>query len=141
MGAVRSLSRFRGDASARTWLLTIARNRCTDELRARARRRRRDALAAEATPRWRDPDAGQELVVTDMLSRLPPERREAFVLTQMLGLSYEEAAEICACPIGTIRSRVARAREVLVDAMASEGSETGYSNASNMYPITRDMAS
>ena len=41
---------------------------------------------------------------------LHPDRRQAFVLTQVLGLSYEEAAEVCACPVGTIRSRVARAR-------------------------------
>jgi len=139
--AVGSLSRFRGDASARTWLLTIARNRCMDELRTRTRRRRRDLLSAEATPGGPSPDAGQEIAVTDMLSRLAPERRAAFVLTQMLGLSYEEAAEVCACPIGTIRSRVARARALLVDAMAAVEPDTGYSNESNMYPITRDMTS
>jgi RNA polymerase sigma-70 factor, ECF subfamily len=46
--------------------------------------------------------------------RALPERREAFVLTQVAGLSYAEAAEICGCPVGTIRSRVARAREDLV---------------------------
>lgn len=139
--AVGSLSRFRGDASARTWLLTIARNSCMDELRARTRRRRRDALASDATPSGPNPDAGQVIAVTDMLSRLAPERREAFVLTQMFGLSYEEAAEVCACPIGTIRSRVARARAILVDAFAAEEPDTGYSSESNMHPITRDMTS
>jgi RNA polymerase sigma-70 factor, ECF subfamily len=46
---------------------------------------------------------------------LPEERREAFVLTQMLGLSYEEAAVVSGCPVGTVRSRVARARAVLVE--------------------------
>jgi RNA polymerase sigma-70 factor (ECF subfamily) len=140
--AVGSLCRFRGDSSARTWLLTIARNRCMDELRTRTRRRRRDALVAETTPIGPNPDAGQEIAVTDMLSRLAPERREAFVLTQMLGLSYEEAADVCACPIGTIRSRVARARALLVDAISAEEQDTGsYSNVSNMYPITRDITS
>jgi len=48
---------------------------------------------------------------------LPPERREAFVLTQVLGFSYEEAAAVAGVPIGTIRSRVARAREALVEAV------------------------
>jgi RNA polymerase sigma-70 factor, ECF subfamily len=140
--AVGSLRGFRGDASARTWLLAIARNRCMDELRTRTRRRRRDALVAGATPSGPNPDAGQEIAVTELLSRLAPERREAFVLTQMLGLSYQEAAAVCACPIGTIRSRVARARAILVDAITAEEQDTdSYSNVSNMYPITRDMTS
>ncbi|MER6596327.1 sigma factor-like helix-turn-helix DNA-binding protein, partial [Micromonospora purpureochromogenes] len=49
--------------------------------------------------------------------RLPAERREAFVLTQLLGLSYAEAAAVAGVPVGTIRSRVARARHDLVDAV------------------------
>lgn len=49
-----------------------------------------------------------------MVSVLSPERRHAFVLTQVLRLPYDEAAEILECPIGTIRSRVARAREDLL---------------------------
>jgi len=51
-----------------------------------------------------------------MLDRLDHERREAFVLTQLVGLSYAEAADVCGCPVGTVRSRVARARADLVDA-------------------------
>jgi RNA polymerase sigma-70 factor (ECF subfamily) len=142
--AVGSLSRYRGESSARTWLLAIARNMCMDELRARTRRRRRDASvkAGAATP-GSNADAGQRIAVTDMLSRLSPERREAFVLTQMLGLTYEEAAEVCACPIGTIRSRVARARALLIDAMSDRGDpiRRPYRSESNMYPMTRDMTS
>lgn len=130
--AVGSLPRFRGDASARTWLLAIARNLCMDELRARARRRRRDAsllAGASASTLGANADAGQDIAVTDVLACLDPDRREAFVLTQMLGLSYEEAAEVCACPIGTIRSRVARARALLVDAIAEgSGDSIGASN-------------
>ena len=49
-------------------------------------------------------------------TRSCPERREAFIATQVLGLSYAEAADVCGCPVGTIRSRVARAREDLVTA-------------------------
>jgi len=49
-----------------------------------------------------------------MLARLSDERREAFVLTQLMGFGYQEAAEVCGVPIGTIRSRVARARAQLV---------------------------
>ena len=54
-----------------------------------------------------------------MLSALPLERRTAIVLTQIIGLTYAEAAEVCECPVGTIRSRVARAREELVDQRTS----------------------
>jgi RNA polymerase sigma-70 factor (ECF subfamily) len=55
-----------------------------------------------------------------LLSMLSTDRREALILTQVLGLSYAETAEICDCPIGTIRSRVARAREELVALAADE---------------------
>jgi RNA polymerase sigma-70 factor (ECF subfamily) len=54
-----------------------------------------------------------------VLDRLDPERREAFVLTQLIGLPYAEAAEVVGCPIGTIRSRVARARADLVEALVA----------------------
>lgn len=117
--AIKALGGYRGEASARTWLLSIARHTCLDELRARQRRRRRSARyhalwstgGAAATT---SPDASQESTVADLLSRLEPERRTAFVLTQLLGLTYEEAAAVCVCPTGTIRSRVARARAELV---------------------------
>jgi RNA polymerase sigma-70 factor (ECF subfamily) len=56
-----------------------------------------------------------------LLVALPAERREAVVTTQILGLSYAEAAEVCECPVGTIRSRVARAREDLVRALDEGG--------------------
>ncbi len=49
-----------------------------------------------------------EADLDDLLAALTSDRRQAFVLTQMLGLSYDEAAEVCGCPVGTIRSRVAR---------------------------------
>ena len=56
----------------------------------------------------------------ELLAALEPSRRAAFVLTQLLGCSYAEAAVACDCPVGTIRSRVARAREDL-DAMLTGG--------------------
>jgi RNA polymerase sigma-70 factor (ECF subfamily) len=143
--AVRALPTFRAEASARTWLLAIARNTCMDELRTRSRRRRRDAslIGGMDGREGTTTDAGQEVGVSDMLARLAPERREAFVLTQMLGLSYNEAAEVCDCPPGTIRSRVARARGDLIAAMSDPDTSAGgrYTNMSSMYPITRDMTS
>jgi RNA polymerase sigma-70 factor (ECF subfamily) len=59
-----------------------------------------------------------------MLDALDTDRREAFVLTQLVGLSYAEASDVCGCPIGTIRSRVARARAELVDAFGGHGRQS-----------------
>ena len=114
--AVGAIRRFRGDASARTWILSIARHTCMDELRARSRRRRRSTmLATEADDRAWMPDPSEEIGVRDLLAHLDIDRRAAFTLTQLLGLTYEEAAATCDCPIGTIRSRVARARDDLIE--------------------------
>ena len=79
----------------------------------RARRRRRDT-ALENSEEPSDADASANATVSDLIGRLDPDRRAAFVLTQVLGLSYDEAARVCECPPGTIRSRVARARADLV---------------------------
>jgi RNA polymerase sigma-70 factor (ECF subfamily) len=114
MRAVGAISRFQGESSALTWLLGTARHVCLDELRARARRRRRDLAMAARRPGPAH-DAGSGVAVSDLVGRLGPDRRAAFVLTQILGLSYAEAAAVCECPPGTIRSRVARARADLID--------------------------
>jgi RNA polymerase sigma-70 factor, ECF subfamily len=112
--AFKALPRFRGASSGRTWLLSIARRAAVDAIR-RERRHHRLALraAAERTPQAVGPaDALQGL--TALVDQLEVRRRDAFVLTQWIGCSYEEAANIVDVPIGTIRSRVARAREDLV---------------------------
>lgn len=64
------------------------------------------------------PEAGTQAVASLLIAGLEPDRRAAFVLTQMIGCSYAEAAAICDCPAGAIRSRVARAREDLITMMA-----------------------
>lgn len=112
--ALRSLPRFRAESSARTWLLAIARNTAIDTVRSSVRRRRLQARtpAVEDTP---DTSGGADL--NALVDALDPDRRSAFVLTQVVGCSYEEAAEICGCPVGTIRSRVARARGDLIDVL------------------------
>ena len=113
--AFRALPAYAGRSSARTWLLGIARRVCADHIRAVVRRRRLDArLAAEATTHAPDPAA--LLAAGELLRRLPVDRRSAFVLTQVLGLSYAEAAQAEQVPVGTIRSRLARARMQLVEA-------------------------
>jgi RNA polymerase sigma-70 factor (ECF subfamily) len=110
--AFASLHRFLGRSSARTWLLSIARRACADAVRSAQRERR----LARPAPRP-VPDPAGAVAVRALLGDLEPERREAFVLTQIVGLSYAEAADVCSCPVGTIRSRVARARADLVDAL------------------------
>ena len=116
--AIRALPAFRGESSARTWLLSIARRAAVGAVRGASRRRRLARLVADRS----DPAGGAvalgDGVLTDqLLARLDPDRRTAFVLTQLLGFDYAGAAEVCGCPVGTIRSRVARAREQLVAEM------------------------
>ena len=124
--AFGALHRFAGRSSLRTWLLSIARRVCADAVRSRRRRRlslvrdtdELDALSAAGTTGDALDDAvARGAAVTDLLGRLERDRREAFVLTQLLGLSYADAAEVAGCPVGTIRSRVSRARADLVDAL------------------------
>ncbi len=110
--AMRSIPTFRGDSRARTWLLAVARNVAVDEIRRRQRHRR---LAA---PHHRDtPDATDAVAVQHLIAELPLPRREAFVLTQLLGFNYQDAARAAGVPVGTIRSRVARARQSLLAAL------------------------
>lgn len=122
--ASRAIDGFRGEASARTWLLAIARNVCADELR---RRQRRQRLLGAGRADDRVPDPAGEVALTDLVSSLDPDKREAFVLTQVIGSTYAEAARTLDVPIGTVRSRVARAREELVRRMPDDdaGRSTG----------------
>jgi RNA polymerase sigma-70 factor (ECF subfamily) len=123
--ATRAIRRFRGGASARTWILAIARNTCMDELRARTRRRRRDTLVAARTSAdtLTAQDPAESSDAYHLLKDLDDDRRAAFVLTQLFRLSYEEAATVCGCPTGTIRSRVARARDELVARLEEDSSQ------------------
>jgi RNA polymerase sigma-70 factor (ECF subfamily) len=116
--ALGALAGFEGRSTVRTWLLGIARRVSADHLRATVRRRgllRRAAVAAVESVE----DVSASVGAAELLQRLRPVYREAFVLTQVLGLSYEEAATTLGVPIGTIRSRVARARMELVAAVSA----------------------
>jgi RNA polymerase sigma-70 factor, ECF subfamily len=114
--AIAALPRFRSESPVRLWLLGIAHHVCVDEIRRRTRRRRIVGRVGSAEAVLHDPTGHVDL--DHLLAALDDDQRAAFVLTQVLGLRYAEAAEALACPIGTIRSRVARAREALVMAMA-----------------------
>ena len=118
--AFQALPRFAGLASARTWLLAIARRVCVDSLRSQRRRPRLDPGRTLLDVQPATPDIGEGVAIRGLIRDLDPTRREAFVLTQSLGLTYAEAAEVCGCPIGTIRSRVARARDDLATWLSAE---------------------
>jgi RNA polymerase sigma-70 factor (ECF subfamily) len=129
--AVTALPRFEGRSSVRTWLLSIARRVVVDDFRARSARPQVSAQdwesAVESLARRGGARGGYEDAVALhlLLDGLDPDRREAMVLTQVLGYSYAEAAQVCECPVGTIRSRVARAREDLLAAWREDRDDVG----------------
>ncbi|HVV10962.1 sigma-70 family RNA polymerase sigma factor [Amycolatopsis sp.] len=119
--AFASLPAYEGRSPARMWLLAIAKRVAADHLRANRRRpltsNTEDWIATAELNGAHSPDHGRVVVLRRLIKELDPERREAFVLTQVVGLSYADAAEVCDCAVGTIRSRVFRAREELTSAM------------------------
>ncbi|APT91741.1 RNA polymerase sigma factor SigC [Corynebacterium phocae] len=115
-----ALPRFAARSSARTWLLSLARRAWVDNIRHDMARPRKsvteyeDAAAqmavSESSGTWSD-----WIDARTLIDALPADRREALILTQVLGYTYEEAAKISGVRVGTIRSRVARARKDLID--------------------------
>jgi RNA polymerase sigma-70 factor (ECF subfamily) len=120
--AVASLHRYRATGPAKHWLLTIARRTCADATRRRQRRRRLQRRVGELSPDEHiDPTpVTEQPEIDELLLELDDDRRAAFVLTQLHGFRYEDAAQLLDVPIGTIRSRVARAREQLLDLMRAD---------------------
>ena len=124
--AYRALERFRGDSAFYTWLYRIAANAAKNHLVAKGRRPRSDASIedAEAFDEFGlnsdsgSPEAiamGDELVgvVDAAVQALPEELRAALTLRELEGLSYDDIAEVLECPVGTVRSRIFRAREAI----------------------------
>ncbi|KWV91866.1 sigma-70 family RNA polymerase sigma factor [Erythrobacter sp. YT30] len=114
--------RFEPGTSMRAWTFVILRNAYLTDMRRNRFRGEYDEGVAE---RILTAPAGQEepIHLSDMhraLLTLPPERREALLLVGAGGFSYEEAAQICGCAVGTIKSRVGRARATL-NSMLAEG--------------------
>ncbi len=93
---------------------------------ARGRWRRLVGVLSSVAPNGIDEGPESAFALADLVGRLAIDPRAAFVLTQVVGCSYEEAAVICSVPVGTIRSRVARARVALVEqARVDRSMETG----------------
>src|SRR5918996_1271391 len=105
----------RGGSKFSTWLFQITRNCAVDAIRRRERQRRRDKAAAPDPEPDRDP--GLRAAIDQAIERLPPELREAFVLIEVFGLSYRETGVVLGVLAGTLKSRMHRARRLLVTAL------------------------
>jgi RNA polymerase sigma-70 factor (ECF subfamily) len=120
---IGSLHRVTAEHNVRAWTLGIARHTCLDEIRRRQRRRKLQKDYEGTRPVLVSAE-DSSLDIRELIARIDVDRRDAFVLTQLVGLSYEEVAEMCECPIGTVRSRVARARldlQTLINASNEAG--------------------
>ncbi len=113
----RSLERFRFDARFSTWLFQIARNAAIDEQRRSGRRGRLVAAVSASRP---TSDASLGVELTAAMRALPPRLREAFVVVEVFGLRYRDAADVLDVPVGTVKSRVFRARLELVGWFAAD---------------------
>lgn len=119
--------------SMRAWLITILRNIYRTEHRKRWREVQ-DSEGSYAATLTSQPDQTSGLEFRELLAalgRLPPDQREALILVGVSGLSYEEAAEICGCAIGTIKSRVHRARARLRELLHCRASRPQSGNDRN----------
>jgi len=124
--AYRALGKFRGDSAFYTWLYRIAANAAKNHLVAKGRRPGADATIEDAEgfdeggmlSESASPEAlamGGELaeVVELALNALPDELKAALMLREFDGLSYDDIADVLGCPVGTVRSRIFRAREAI----------------------------
>jgi RNA polymerase sigma-70 factor, ECF subfamily len=119
------MSSFQEGTNLRAWLFTILRNAYFSEIRKR-RREVEDTDGNEAESLSVAPSQQGHVELEDMrkaLDLLPPDQREALVLVGAAGMSYEEAAEIAHCAVGTIKSRVNRARIKLGGLLGVEGAD------------------
>jgi RNA polymerase sigma factor (sigma-70 family) len=123
--ALRHFDSFRGPAM-KPWLLAILKNVCNSEFMQRRRREvptdyAQDESAAEAMPMWQEPQASPEKAMEQqdsariwrLVAELPEPFREAIVLREMNDLSYKEIAQLAGVQVGTVMSRLARARSML----------------------------
>jgi RNA polymerase sigma-70 factor (ECF subfamily) len=120
--AYRFMHRYRGDSKFSTWLFSIARNCALDEIR-RNQRRRRVADLVEAQPEREPVRADLGIEVREAVMALPIELREPLVMIDVLGQSYAEVAETMGMPVGTVKSRVHRARTAIVTILTGQPRE------------------
>ncbi len=130
--AWKSRSRYQAGTNLKAWTFTILRNLFYSEKRRSWRRQPLDPEVAEATLVSNDdPTASLELLaLRNALAKLPDDQREALILVGAGGLTYEEAASVCECAVGTVKSRVSRARKTLLEIMLD--THSGFSDDPNM---------
>lgn len=116
--AYHSLRRFRGGSKFSTWLFRITRNCAVDAIRRRERRRTYEQAAESREISVDEP--ALRVALQDAIDSLSPDLREPFVLIEVFGLSYAEAAVVLGAPSGTLKSRMHRARRLLMDALDGE---------------------
>src|SRR5919205_2506509 len=120
--ALAHIDRFERGTNLNAWLFTILRNLFHSEYRKR-RREVEDPDGSYAGRLKVQPEQGSRLDFEDFrsaLAKLPADQREALLLVGASGFSYEEAANICGCAVGTIKSRVNRARKKLAEILTIE---------------------
>ena len=121
--ALANIDSFQPGTNMPAWLFTILRNLFRSEYRKR-RREVEDATGMYAESMKSQPEQASRLEFEELrlaLAQLPDDQREAVILVGASGFSYEEAAAICECAVGTIKSRVNRARNRLAELMSIEG--------------------
>lgn len=121
--ALANLDKFQAGTNMKAWLFTILRNSFYNDVRYQ--KYHQTAPLDDVSPANLKALASQEKYIEfkDVIrgmGELAPEQREAVILIAAEGLSYEEAAEICGCPIGTVKSRLSRARQRLTDFLQGE---------------------
>jgi RNA polymerase sigma-70 factor (ECF subfamily) len=123
--ALANIDSFQPGTNMSAWLFTILRNLFRSEYRKR-RREVEDSDGSYAESLKSQPEQNSRVEFEEFrtaLAKLPPDQREALVLVGASGFSYEEAADICGCAVGTIKSRVNRARNRLSDLLAIESAD------------------
>ena len=123
--ALANIDSFQPGSNMPAWLFTILRNLFRSEYRKR-RREVEDADGSYAASLKSQPEQTSRIEFQEFqeaLGKLPPDQREALILVGASGFSYEEAAEICGCAVGTIKSRVNRARSRLTEMLAIESAD------------------
>jgi RNA polymerase sigma-70 factor (ECF subfamily) len=120
----RGINSFRMESHAISWVLSITRRVCLDYLR-QADRQQRLVLAIEQNT-FVATHTGDinSIPILDLIQSLPTQLKEVFVLVKMYGFSFAEVSEIVQCPIGTVQSRVARARVALAEMILNEGNSS-----------------
>jgi RNA polymerase sigma-70 factor (ECF subfamily) len=121
--ALANIDSFRPGTNLPAWLFTILRNHFRSEYRKR-RREVEDVDGKHTGSLKSQPEQVGHIEFNELqqaLAELPGDQREALILVGASGFSYEEAAEICGCAVGTIKSRVNRARTRLAELLAVEG--------------------